>query len=388
MQTTVVRNIAELRALSEDWEQLLVRSAANVPTLSPSWLLAWWDVFGADDHRQLRTLAFHDGDRLVGLAPLLARVQPYRLGIRFKRLELLGSGEPESDEICSDYLGVIADADAESAVADAFVQAVVGGRVGAWDEVVLDAMDGSTAMPRLLATALGHHGIDVALAESGRAPYVPLPATWDAYLAALAPSRRASVRRSLRRFESWAGSPPELRYASTPAELKEAQGVLRALHGDRWAIEGDAGVFASQRFRAFHDRVMPELLDRNALDVGYLEARGRPVAAFYNIVWNGRSSFYQSGRAVDVPPQVPVGVVMHACLIRDAIERGLGEYDFLAGMSRYKLEFALGTRPLVTLRTARPSLVETARRATDVIVHQGRRLRDGVGPARAHAGTR
>jgi CelD/BcsL family acetyltransferase involved in cellulose biosynthesis len=378
MRTTVVTGIEDLIALRETWEELLVRSTANEATLSPPWMLAWWDVFGTDDDRELRTLAFHEGDRLVGLAPLLARDASYRPGLRFRRLELLGSGEPESDEICSDYLGVIADRGAEDAVADAFVQAIVEGRLGAWDEVVLPAMNGSTGMPRLLATQLSRHGVDVDLAERNQAPYLPLPSTWDAYLESLSPSRRAFIRRSLRRFESWAGAPPRLHHARTRAELAEAHQVLVALHGERWAEAGKQGVFDSRRFRAFHDRVMPELFDRNALDIGYLEAHGRPVSAFYNIVWDGRSQFYQSGRAVDVPRQVPVGVVMHACLIQDAIDRGLREYDFLAGTSRYKMTFATEMRPLVTLRAARRSLVEMARRATDVVVQEGRRLRDTV----------
>ena len=69
MHTTVITRIEDLVALREAWEELLVRSAADEATLSPPWMLAWWDVFGADDDRELRTLAFHEGDRLVGLAP-------------------------------------------------------------------------------------------------------------------------------------------------------------------------------------------------------------------------------------------------------------------------------------------------------------------------------
>ena len=60
-----------LEALRSDWAMLLARSASNEPMLSPTWLLPWWQVYGHD--RQLRVGLFFDGDRVVGLAPLLRR---------------------------------------------------------------------------------------------------------------------------------------------------------------------------------------------------------------------------------------------------------------------------------------------------------------------------
>ena len=66
---------------------------------------------------------------------------------------------------------------------------------------------------------------------------------------------------------------------------------------------------------------------------------------------------------------------MHALLIKDAIESGMREYDFLAGAAQYKMALASSTRPLVTLRAARPSLVETARRTSVQAIDQARRAR-------------
>ncbi len=131
--------------------------------------------------------------------------------------------------------------------------------------------------------------------------------------------------------------------------------------------------------------MMPVLFERGALDLGSLEVRGEPVAAFYNVVWNGRSYFYQGGRKLEVPSQVRLGIVMHACIIRDAIERGLREYDFLSGTSRYKLELALGVRPTVTLRATRPSLAETVRCAAELVTGHARRLRSDLARAMAAA---
>jgi CelD/BcsL family acetyltransferase involved in cellulose biosynthesis len=208
-----------------------------------------------------------------------------------------------------------------------------------------------------------------------------LPRTWDDYLAALKQSKRSQLRKTLRAFEAWAGGPPEIVRVRTPEEIAEGRRVLVALHGERW--EG-GGVFASPRFSDFHARLMPELLRAGALDLGWISVRGEPVVAFYNFRWRGKVSFYQSGRRRDIPDDVRIGVTMHAWLIRAAIDEGLREYDFLEGISQYKMSFALATRKLVRLRVARPSVVETARAATARGAAWARRLRDR---ARASGGS-
>jgi CelD/BcsL family acetyltransferase involved in cellulose biosynthesis len=371
----VLTEIDELESLRDEWEALLLRSSANEPTLSPDWLLAWWRVFGGAGGRTLRVLTVRNDGKLVGLVPLLSRTVSYRPGIRFRRLELLASGEDEADEICSEYVGIVADRNHEAAVIESFADAVVRDELGPWNEIVLSSMDGGRLAPSLLAGALRSLGIDVTVAAQSWSPHVPLASSWDGYLGALPSSRRYLVRKSLRDYEAWAGAPPTLRFARTQTEVDGMRATLHRLHSERWAAAGSAGVFSSVRFLEFHDRVIPALLGRGALDLGSLEARGEPVAAFYNVVWNGKSYFYQGGRTLDVPKQVRLGVVMHACLIRNAIERGLREYDLLAGTSRYKVELALGMRPVVTLRATRPSLAETARCAAELAIGHARRLR-------------
>ena len=69
------------------------------------------------------------------------------------------------------------------------------------------------------------------------------------------------------------------------------------------------------------------------------------------------------------------GIVLHAHAIRSAIDAGRREYDFLAGTSRYKLDLALATRPLVVLRATPPSLVESLRKLGTSGIQAARVLR-------------
>lgn len=373
----LVTDVAELVAMRGAWEELMGRSGMNEPMLTPDWMLAWWRVFGAQG-RSLRAALFFDGSRLVGLAPLLERRCRHRSGILFRRLELIASGEDQADEVCSCNLGVIAERGAEADVARALAAALTGAALGAWDELVMPAMRPEGALAVILSRELRQHGIDARIEVTDASPYIPLPSSWEKYLSALSASRRYLVRRSTRDLEAWAGGTLTFERARTRAELERAREILLRLHAERWSADGGAGVFASQRFREFHDEVMPAMFERGALDLAWLSARGEPIAALYNLVWNNKIYFYQCGRRVDLPKGLRPGTVIHAFAIRAAIAEGRHEYDFLDSPCQYKLALSLSARPLIELRAARPSVNDSARRAAELAAHELRALKRRV----------
>jgi CelD/BcsL family acetyltransferase involved in cellulose biosynthesis len=361
-----VTQATTLEAHADAWMALLERSAANRPTRAPFWLLAWWQVFGSTAGRRMASALFYEGDRLVGVAPLLRRVAWYRRAVPFRRLELLATGESEADEIVSDYLGVIAERGFEQPVAEALAAEIRRGTLGPCDEVVLSALDGDDPMVPALAGALGSQQMVVEQSAATPSPYIKLPATWEAYLAGLSGSGRYLVNRSLRDFDKWAKNDVEVVRVQTPADLEQGKRILVMLHEQRWKSSGEAGVFASQLFTRFHDMVLPALLERGALDLCWLNVRDQPIAVAYNLIWDNKVLFYQGGRTLEVPKAVRPGIVLHARSIRAAIEAGRSEYDFLAGMSQYKLQLSTARRPMLQIRAARAPVRDVARLAIEL----------------------
>lgn len=385
MRTRIIDRVSELERLVPAWRRLLDAAPRAEPVSTPLWLLSWWRIFGEADGRTLRVLAVEDSGELVGLVPLLWRNATHRRAIPVRRIELLATGEDEADEIGSDYVGAVVAPSREDAVARAVADAI-GSRASHWDELRMTAMNGEDPFVAKLTSALDESGIVAKLSTKVDAPYIPLPKTWDEYLRALGPSRRYSVNRSLRELEKWAGPRGwKLRSATAADDLSEGRRVLLELHGERWSAAGRSGVFASARFARFHDEVMPRLLageDGASLDLIWLLVDGAPIAVTYNVVYRGKVYFYQSGRRMDVPKAVRPGIAMHALAIRRAIESGRMEYDFLAGVSRYKRELALATRPIVELRAVAPTLraraVETARILAERAIARIRVAREGA----------
>jgi CelD/BcsL family acetyltransferase involved in cellulose biosynthesis len=361
----LVTEAEEADRLRDDWEGLLARCERNELTLTPDWLLTWWQVYGPLQGRQLRLGLFHDDTQLIGLAPFARRWHAYLDCLPFRRLEFLASGEREGHGICSNHLNVLAARGHEQAVARRLVEGLCAGTFGTWDEVVLPMMDAEGPMPAELAAALRRADLPVTVEQTGGAPYIPLPATWDEYLQSLSRSHRHLLGRSLRAFEDWAGGPVRLERVAGRADLEKGKRILVDLHHARWAKDGQEGVFRSPAFLRFHDRMMERLLERGALELCWLSVRGEPVAALYAMVWDGKVSAYQLGRKPHLPTKLRPGYVIMAYAIRAAIEAGRRELDFLADECLYKNQLALVTRRLVRLRAARPCLRERVRRAAE-----------------------
>ncbi|MFO0863390.1 MAG: GNAT family N-acetyltransferase [Gemmataceae bacterium] len=375
----VVSSRAELEALAPAWRDLLRRSVSDEPMLAPEWLLTWWDIYGQT--RELVVGCWEHGGRLVGLALMQRRRFRYRLGFSFHRIEPIGSDVDEGDGVCSDYLNLIAPAGEELGIARDFVRRLQAREFGRWDEWACSRMDAEHPMTAALETAFADAEYRVERAATDESPFVALPSIWDEFLASLNKKRRQSLNHALRDFNAWAGDDLVVRTVKSAADLVIARKVLEDLHRERWNAEGREGVFASPRFAAFHERFQALALERNQLELTWLEVRGEPVAVHYSIVANGKLYFYQTGRKTDVPDKVRLGIVQVVFGIQKAIERGLREFDFLPGVAQYKSLFASGSRPIVTLRIARPSLGETLRRGLKWTAAQWRRWRSNAGRA-------
>jgi CelD/BcsL family acetyltransferase involved in cellulose biosynthesis len=385
--TRVLTTIEEVEPWRAEWESLVGRSSTCQATASPFWLLAWWRIFGRRGSRALRVGLIHDGTRLVGLAPFLRRTHRYRRLLPFRRIELLGTGEDEVDEIASEYVGLIAERGREQGVAEAFARALRDGRFGACDEALLPGLDGEAPLSSLLGPSLSRNGLAVEVAQFGSAPYIPLPSNWDGYLRSLSGSGRYLIKRSLRDFDAWAGNRSRVVRVTSAGQLEDGMRVLARLHEARWRVAGHRGAFASQAFRAFHEAVLPELLARGALDLTWLAVDEEPVAVSYSLIWNNRVQFYQGGRTTEVPKGIRPGIVLHAHSIRNAIEAGRAEYDFLAGDGQYKRQLASAERTLLTIRAVNPGSREQARRRIEQGLDVVRGVRDYLRGRRSMYGT-
>jgi CelD/BcsL family acetyltransferase involved in cellulose biosynthesis len=354
-----------------DWADLLTESEADTAFLSPQWLLPWWQVYGPTQGRRPWTFTHHQQGRLIGFAPLSLRTHFYHLGVPLRRWEIWGSGEEESDAICSDYLNLLARRGAEETVAQELVRCLEGHGQG--DEIVIPLMDRTQRQTQALAEAFRRRGWWGETEASTESRWIRLPGTWEAYLASLKQRHRYWVRRTRRDLEAWAGASLQVREARKSEDLVDLRAQLIQLHQERWN-KASGGTFRTPLFLTFHRRIQEQWLARGQLQLAVLSCLGRPVAAVYNLYWRDRVLFYQCGRSLQVPHGVRPGAWILAWSIEKAIERGYRSFDFLGGVAPYKAQFAPEVRPLVQLRYRRPCLTTGFQRGMEEIKKRIRSL--------------
>jgi hypothetical protein len=207
------------------------------------------------------------------------------------------TGEAQEEEICSPYVGILVERGFETSVAESFVLGLFAGELGSWDELLLTSLLQTDSLLTPLVQSLKQCGAATTLERINSASYVRLPADWDSYLASLPGQRRYFVRRTQRDLEAWLGKEGGERFASTRAELKQGRDILYDLHRQRWRAEGKDGVFDAPRFAKFHEAIMGAFIENGEaeLELCWMERAGVPFAVLFNIIYNGRVYFYQSG---------------------------------------------------------------------------------------------
>jgi CelD/BcsL family acetyltransferase involved in cellulose biosynthesis len=93
-------------------------------------------------------------------------------------------------------------------------------------------------------------------------------------------------------------------------------------------------------------------LARGWLRLWFLEIAGKPVGALYGFRFAGTESAYQAGRDPAFRDH-PVGFVLLAHAVREALAERMGEFRLLRGGAAYKVRFANADPGLETYGLAR-----------------------------------
>jgi hypothetical protein len=254
-----------------------------------------------------------------------------RYGQSVEALEFIGYAPSDCD---SDYLDFISAPGHEKAVMAA-LEGHWSDRMASGTVLLLNEIpETSPNLPGLyrMAEAAGMDKIesDVACAT------VKLPETWDAYLAMLKPRFRTKVRSVLRNLEN--REEVHFGFCRTMDEVERLLPVLYELHERRWKAEGKPGVFGDARKRKFYSALSALLLERGWLRFSWLEYDGHVLACQYGFTYNSVYFQLQEGYEPD-SEHWNVGAGLRAWSIREFLQEGVREYDFMAGVGRHKLDW-------------------------------------------------
>jgi CelD/BcsL family acetyltransferase involved in cellulose biosynthesis len=366
--------VADLEGLAGRWRELEGRAESSF-FQSWGWVGSWLRTL-PPEARPLVLMGW-DGDRLVALAALGRAAERRRGVVRSRTLRVSETGQPALDTLTVEHNGLLLEAGREAEVLARLLPVLT--RQGLpWDELVVSGLD-AAALPRYREAARGA-GLWPRVRLSRPGFFVDLEAVraeGGDFLATLGASARQQIRQSLRGYAR--SGPITLREAGSPEEALAFLEALRELHQRRWEARGQPGAFGSEFARAFHQALIRECLPRGEVQLAAVFAGDAPLGYVYNFRYRGAVSNYQGGFVYGPEPWRRPGLVAHALLVQQALERGLRRYDLLMGDQRYKRSLAREREEMVWLRIQRPRLRFALEQAAVTCVDVWRSLRPWSG---------
>lgn len=353
--TITVRRISsteEFLGLKESWTALLSESGSYSAFLRWQWLWNWWEVY-KEDTFELCVLVAEKNGKVVGIAPFYTKTVSWKGVYPLKRLMFLGTSE---GAVTSEYMDIVTTEADGRAVTESFFDRMT--RDSLCDDMVLQCADSGSSCISVLRDLAKEKGQYLDEARS-KSPYILLPASYDELLKSLSPSLRRKISSGFKRAEV---EDMRFRRTSDIAELDGDIGELVRLQRLRWEPRGMNFSLADGKFLEFQKLAIRELFETGLLELGFLSIDGRNYASVYNIHYNGKVYFYQSGLDTSYDKKLSPGTMLHAHSIKNAIDSGVKEYDFLleGNTDSYKGRWANRCRHQSDLYIARSELVKAA----------------------------
>ena len=307
MATIPLTSFQEIRT---EWENLLSVSPVNSLFLTPQWQEVWWDTFG--NGKGLAGFYLRTPEGVTAIASLARHGDT---------LSFVGHQDT------FDYNDFMVSPGFEDAFFKALLDCMDDQSCNALELVSLIETSPTLAiLPEMART----HGYQVQVEQEDVTSGIHLPGTWDEYLSVLSKKDRHELRRKFRRLESstnWSWyslvEPEEV-----SRRLDEFISLMRQSRADKDEY------MTPERERFFHS-VTQRMAQQGLLKLFFMEIDGRAVATSLCFDYGSSRLLYNSGYNPEFS-YYSVGLLLNALCLREAIEQGIGYFDFLRGPEAYK----------------------------------------------------
>lgn len=323
-----------LAPFARAWDDMLSESITDAPFLRFEYLRDWWQTLGGGEwpNAALTVVTAHEADALIGVAPLFQAINRDEV----PALLLLGSIE------ISDYLDLIV----RPADLPRFVHGLLDflASRGPDNWRALDWYNLPEASPTLpaLESESANRGWTFTRETYQPAPYIPLPADFDAYLAGIDKKQRHEIRRKMRRAAEYE-IPVRWYLVEDESTLDSEMDAFFALMTQDPAKEK----FLTEPMRRQLLATARTALRGGWLWLAFLEVGGRKAAGAFNFDYGDRLWGYNSGvnhEFIELSP----GWVLLSHTLQWACEHRRSEFDFMRGNEEYKYRF--GARDRLVMR--------------------------------------
>ncbi len=315
------QNLSDLVNLETEWKELLGRSATNTIFQTWQWNRLWWKHFGRPG--ELFLFCVRDsGDNLLGVAPLFYHLDRDQR----KTIQFIGGTD------LSDYLDFIVSEGSEASFYSAVVD-FLSTHLDLWDVLDLHCLPPESPTLKIFRGLCKQKGFREILTVEDVCPRVKLPSSWNEFLAGMSQKQRHEIKRKINKIRRESEG---CRYiAVDSASFPEGIQSFVDLHQKSNARKMD---FMNTKRKGFFREMAWLLLQEGWLELVFLEANHHKLAGLLNFRYRDTVYAYNSGYDPEFSHWSP-GWVLISHSIRNAIEGGARDYDFLRGNESYKYQF-------------------------------------------------
>lgn len=334
--TKVITSRVEFEALKPGWNELLRLSGSDTVFLTFEWLRCWWKTVGVGI--KLFVVIVKDGEQIVAIAPLV--IFQYReVGVPVRRLQFIGS--PYSDY--ADFI-VVGDRDlCIRAILDRIMR-----HQREWDFVDLMHITDESPNWQHVQDALKDLGLHHTVSRWSICPYIELGYNFDEYMHSLPKNLRYDLRRGERELRKIGILHYEVLVDSI--EAKDALAPFRKMLSRREKMAGRVG---SPSAVEMFFRFLASLLEDDGascfVHFSRLCLNGAAIAYHFGFAYGGKLYWYKP----TFEPQHAIyspGKLIIKYAIKNGVDSGAIEFDFLLGDEPYKFQWASCIRASYNIR--------------------------------------
>jgi CelD/BcsL family acetyltransferase involved in cellulose biosynthesis len=306
-KTRVLADIPQLRAIGDEWDGLYARCPGATPFQHPEWIISWAEISLPE---RISVIEVRSGNMLVGLAPFLI----YSRGEE-RVLAFMAGG-------ISDYLDVLVDPQRECEIVLAIFQAIQ--ELDCWTTLDLTDLPANSVLHRTVVGELVN--------PHDQCSSLLLPKTREELLQHFSKRQRANLRQAHSRIRKAGQARVETATAETLTEFLDD---LFRLHAMRWLLDGQPGVLANEKVKAFHRKAAPRLLAKGILRLYRLRIRDYTTAVVYTLLNRATVFCYLQGYDPEFAELSP-GTYLMFSMMEEAMLAGANKFDLLRGQEGYK----------------------------------------------------
>ena len=317
-----VSHYDEFTKCRDAWGDLLSRSRIDNIFLTYEWIDACIRYFCKG--QRLLMLNVFNGNRLVGIAPLMIRRYKY-FGLPVRAISFIGT-------IISDRMDFILDGNNKEESLTLIMDYLMDMKSD-WDFIDFQEMAEYTGNAKIIEAWLKNKKILNIDGPSTKSFFIEFNGNKNSFHQRF--SKKFNTQLKKTKSKSIDSNIEFKRYINRDIKAEEIFSNLNLIEGSSWKAERQSGIFSKEDTMNFHREIFNTFSKKRWLDLSILSLDKKPIAYVYNYLYGKRSYGYSMAFNKEYSKLSP-GTVLTCWVLRDSLARDILEYDFSRGEGLYK----------------------------------------------------